>query len=154
MVQELIPFIELDFRISSDRAIAGASLSGLFSLYALFEQSETFQRYFIGSPLISWDEPFMYGLERDFSDQHDDLPVRIYMCVSSLESEKYINNMHKMADLLRSRNYPGLVIRDLSLRRRNPRIYLSGFVKQRLEDDIWGGRAVGPSTSLRAGDRQ
>ena len=43
-----------------------------------------------------------------FIDQ--DLPVRLFMCVGGLESESYINNMNKMAELLRSRKYPNLEI--------------------------------------------
>ncbi len=106
--KELIPFIESNYRVSSDRAIAGVSASGLFTLYTLFQHPETFQRYFAGSPSISWDEPYMYKLENDFAVTHKDLPVRLFMCVGSLESESYINNMKKIAQLLRSRNYPNL----------------------------------------------
>jgi hypothetical protein len=50
----------------------------------------------------------MYKLENDFSASHKDLPVKLFMCVGGLESESYINNMNKMARLLRSRNYPSL----------------------------------------------
>ncbi len=111
---ELIPFIESEYRVSSkDRALHGTSLGGLFTLYALFQHPETFQRYFAGSPSISWDEPYMYKLENDFAATHNDLPARLFMCVGGLESEKYINNMNKMDSLLRSRNYPNLEIESL-----------------------------------------
>ena len=107
--EELIPFIESNYRVSSsDRAIAGVSASGLFTLYALFQHPETFQRYFAASPSISWDEPYMYKLENDFAASFNDLPVKLFMCVGGLESESYINNMNKMAELMRSRNYPNL----------------------------------------------
>jgi len=107
--KELIPFIESNYRVSSsDRAIAGVSASGLFTLYALFKHSETFQRYFADSPSINWDEPYMYKLENDFAVSHKDLPVNLFMCVGGLESESYKNNMNKMAQLLRSRQYPNL----------------------------------------------
>ncbi len=107
--EELIPFIESNYRVSSsDRAIAGVSASGLFTLYALFQRPETFQRYFAASPSISWDEPYMYKLENDFAASVNDLPVRLFMCVGGLESKSYINNMNKMAELMRSRNYPNL----------------------------------------------
>ena len=106
--EELIPFIESNYRISSDRAISGVSASGLFTLYTLFQHPETFQRYFAGSPSISWDEPYMYKLEKSLAASHKDLPVSLFMCVGGLESESYINNMNKMAELLRSRKYPNL----------------------------------------------
>ncbi len=107
--EELIPFIETEYRVSStDRALHGTSLGGLFSLYTLFQHTETFKKYFAGSPSISWDEPYMFKLENDFAASHKDLPVSLFMCMGGLESESYINNMNKMAKLLRSRNYPNL----------------------------------------------
>ena len=110
--KELIPFIESEYRVSSrDRALHGTSLGGLFTLYALFQHPETFQRYFAGSPSIDWDEAYMYNLEKNFGKSHNDLSARLFMCVGGLESEKYINNMNKMADLLLdSQNYPNLEV--------------------------------------------
>ena len=106
---ELIPFIESNYRVSSkDRALHGTSLGGLFTLYALFQYPELFQRYFASSPSIDWDEPYMFKLEKDFAASHKDLSVSLFMCVGGLESESYINNMEQMTKLLRSRNYPNL----------------------------------------------
>jgi predicted alpha/beta superfamily hydrolase len=107
--KELIPFIEANYRVSSkDRALHGTSSGGLFTLYAFFQHPETFQRYFASSPSINWDESFMFNLEQEFAGSHKDLPVNLFMCVGGLEREYYINNMKKMSELLRSRNYPNL----------------------------------------------
>ena len=104
---ELIPFIESNYRVSStDRGLQGTSSGGLFTLYTLFQQPELFQRYFAGSPSIQWDESFMFSLENDFASSHNDLPVRLFMCVGGLETDYYINNFNKMSHLLSSRNYP------------------------------------------------
>jgi len=113
ITDELIPFVESEYRVSKDRAIHGTSLGGLFSLYALFQKSETFHRFYAGSPSIKWDEDYMYQLENDFAASHRDLPVRLFMCVGGLESESYIYNMNKMDSLLRSRNYPNLEIESI-----------------------------------------
>ena len=111
---ELIPFIESEYRVSlKDRALHGTSLGGLFTLYSLFQNPELFNRYFAGSPSINWDDTFMYDLESNFANNHSDLPVRLFMCVGGLESEKYKNNMNKMAELLRSRNYPNFELEAL-----------------------------------------
>ena len=111
MREELIPFIESNYRVSStDRALHGTSSGGLFTLYALFQSPETFQRYFASSPSINWDESYMYKLEDDFAKSHKDLPVRLFMCVGGLERESYLSNMKKMAELMRSRNYPNLTL--------------------------------------------
>jgi predicted alpha/beta superfamily hydrolase len=87
---ELIPFIESNYRVSSmDRALSGTSSSGLFTLYALFQHPELFQRYFASSPSINWDEPYMYKLENDFAANHKDLPVKLFMCVGGLDKLKH-----------------------------------------------------------------
>jgi predicted alpha/beta superfamily hydrolase len=111
---ELIPFIETNYRVSStDRALHGTSSGGLFTLYALFKQPELFQRYFAGSPSIQWDESYMYNLENNFAATHQDLPVRLFMCVGGLEIESYINNTQKMSQILRSRNYSNFKLETL-----------------------------------------
>ena len=107
--EELIPFIESNYRVSSsDRALLGFSLSGLFTIYALFQHPETFQRYLAGSPSINWDGPFVFNIEKDFAAAHQDLPVKLFMSAGGLERKSMLANMKKMSDLLRSRNYPGL----------------------------------------------
>ena len=113
ITKELIPFIETEYRVSNDRAIHGTSLGGLFTLYALFKQPETFQRFYAGSPSIKWDEAYMYQLESDFAMNHTDLAVRLYMCVGGLERPVYIENMNKMDSLLHSRDYPNLEMKSI-----------------------------------------
>ncbi len=111
---ELIPFIESNYRVSStDRALQGTSSGGLFTLYALLQDPELFQRYFAGSPSIKWDEAYMYTLENDYAASHKDLPVRLFMCVGGLETDSYLTNFKKMTQLLRSRNYPNLELETL-----------------------------------------
>jgi predicted alpha/beta superfamily hydrolase len=107
--EELIPFIETNYRVSlNDRALHGTSLGGLFTMYTLLKQPELFQRYFASSPSINWEETLMYNLEKDLAASQNDLPVNLFMCVGGLERDYYINNMKKMSELLRSRNYPNL----------------------------------------------
>ena len=50
----------------------------------------------------------MYNLENDFANSHNNLSVRLFMCVGSLETDYYINNFKKMAQLLSSHKYPNL----------------------------------------------
>lgn len=116
IIDELIPFIETNYRVSpTDRAIRGISSGGLFVLYALFNHSGVFHKYLAQSPSIQWDESYMYEMESDFALANDDLPVRLFMSVGGLESEVYIHNFNKMGQVLRSRNYPSFKIQTLLL---------------------------------------
>ena len=52
---ELIPFVDSNYHTDpGDRTLVGDSLSGLFSLYALSQCPETFNRYIAGSPALGW----------------------------------------------------------------------------------------------------
>jgi predicted alpha/beta superfamily hydrolase len=109
---ELIPFIESNYRVSDkDRALHGTSLGGLFTIYAFFQEPALFQRYIAGSPSINWNESYMYSLEEEYANTHKDLPVRLYMYVGGLETDKYKSHHKKLSDLLISRTYPNLELK-------------------------------------------
>jgi predicted alpha/beta superfamily hydrolase len=103
--REVIPFVETNYRVSSaGRGLAGYSYGGLFTLYALFHASETFGRFFAGSPTM-WDELFDY--EEEFAATHNDLHADLFMTAGDLEKELH-EPFQRMVDRLRSRQYQGL----------------------------------------------
>ncbi len=60
---ELLPFIDDNYRTTPDRALAGHSLGALFVAYALFEDPSYFGRYLISSPSLWWNEGEMFARE-------------------------------------------------------------------------------------------
>lgn len=103
---ELIPFIESNYRVSStDRTLQGHSRGGLFALYVLLHQPDIFKRYLISSPSNQWDDNILFTYEKEYSDNNNDLDARVFMSFGSLEDSRSIENMHKMEKLLRSRDY-------------------------------------------------
>lgn len=109
---ELVPYIESEYRVSDQgRALAGISYGGLFTLFALFERPEVFQRYFAGSPSINYGNRVLFEMEKSFSDSHKDLQARVYLSIGGLEGPNGTATMKEMAGLLESRNYPGLDVR-------------------------------------------
>jgi predicted alpha/beta superfamily hydrolase len=104
---ELIPFIESNYRVSStDRTLQGHSRGGLFALYVLFHQPDTFKRYLISSPSNQWDNNILFKYEKEYSENNNDLDARVFMSFGSFEDSRSIENMHKMKKLLLSRGYP------------------------------------------------
>jgi predicted alpha/beta superfamily hydrolase len=104
---EIIPFIEANYRVSStDRGLAGYSYGGLFTLYALFHSPRLFTRYFAGSPTML-DQLFEY--EEEYASTHDDLRARLFMTTGSLESD-LLEPVQRMVERLQSRGYAGLEI--------------------------------------------
>jgi predicted alpha/beta superfamily hydrolase len=107
LVEEIIPFVEANYRVSSTvRGLAGYSFGGLFTLYVLFHAPEMFTRYFAGSPSM-WDPLFEY--EENYASNHADLKARLFMTAGGNESDR-VERMQRMVDCLRSRRYPGLEV--------------------------------------------
>jgi len=107
IISELIPFIESNYHVSkTDKALAGYSYGGLFALYALFKHPEAFNRYFSGSPSISWDKGSLFQFEEEYAKSHNDLNARLFISAGSLEGKAMLENVEKMKSTLLSRNYP------------------------------------------------
>lgn len=106
IAQELIPFIDSNYRTSEFRAFMGYSYGGLFTLYVLFNHPETFNAYYAGSPSFHYDNRVLFHYESTYAQAHSDLPVTLFISSGSLE--KRAVELKKMAELLHSRNYPGL----------------------------------------------
>jgi predicted alpha/beta superfamily hydrolase len=105
ILEEVIPFVEANYRVSSsNRGLAGYSYGGLFALFALFHTPGTFKRYFAGSPSM-WEVLFKY--EQTYAAQHTDLQARLLITRGSRETD-LLEPIQQMVDRLRSRNYPGL----------------------------------------------
>lgn len=110
--EELIPFIDSAYRtIPGDRTINGYSSGGLFALYTLFTQPNTFNRYVVGSPYLVWDNYSIYNYEESSPDKIGDKKINLFISVGSEESEqKYFNPIDELVIKLQERNYPGLIL--------------------------------------------
>jgi uncharacterized protein len=103
--EEVIPFIEMNYRVSANtRGLAGYSYGGAFALYTLFHAPGTFRGFFAGSPTM-WEALFEY--EQAYASQHTDMQARVFISTGSCESD-LLKPVKQMIDRLRSRNYPSL----------------------------------------------
>ena len=122
---ELIPFIESEYQVSEQgRALGGYSYGGLFSLFAMFERPGAFQRYFSGSPSITYGDRVLFGMEKAYSESHTDLPARLFLSIGANEYGPHVEGVREMADSLESRDYPNLEIRTRVLEGEN---HTSGY---------------------------
>lgn len=114
--EELMPFVHKTYRASSDAAYAGMAIGGVFGLYVLFHQPETFQRYLIASPSIWYDSTVIFKYLREYTEKHKDLKASIYLSAGGREETDagfthMETNVKELAELLRNRHYPNLRIR-------------------------------------------
>ena len=103
ITDELIPFIESEYRVSADdRALGGYSYGGLFTLYALFEKPGWFRRYFAGSPSLAYDDEVLFRIEEEFASTDKDLEGRLFLSAGELEGEYTVGVVNRMAETLES----------------------------------------------------
>lgn len=63
--EEIIPYVESRYRADpADRGIGGHSMGGLFTAYALLHETDTFQRFWISSPSLFFEDEVLF---KDFS---------------------------------------------------------------------------------------
>ncbi len=115
---ELIPFINEKYQvIAKDSTLVGDSYSGLFALYALFNQPNMFKRYIIGSPSIYWDNRVILDIESEYSKVNTQLNAKVFLSVGELEAvyepvfANMVGNVEQISKLINSREYKGLELR-------------------------------------------
>jgi len=110
--REIIPFVEREYRADpGHRVIAGGSLGGLFTLYALFTKPELFNGYIAMSPSVGVGGDWIFGHEEAFAKARRPLHGRLFMSVGGFESPEHVANVKRFDDRLLGRKYPGLAYR-------------------------------------------
>lgn len=83
---ELIPFIDGNYRTHPFRVLAGHSLGGLFTASALINRPELFDAHIIMSPSFWWNEQEIVGRAADFFQAYPTLGKSIFFGIGTLES--------------------------------------------------------------------
>ncbi|MCX6132920.1 MAG: alpha/beta hydrolase-fold protein [Ignavibacteriales bacterium] len=105
---ELIPYIEQNYRAAkSGRTLIGSSFGGLFTLYALLQETALFDRYVLTSPAVGWDNEVLFSFEKEYAAKNTQLPVRLFIGIGGLEGDGVVE-FQKFVAQLKSRSYKGL----------------------------------------------
>jgi len=106
---EIIPFIDKQYKSTNDRGIFGHSGGGIFTAYCLFKATDLFQRYGIFSPSLWLKDKEMFNVEKSFSEHNNTLHAKVFMAVGGLEGFM-VTDMTAFADSLKRHNYKGLIL--------------------------------------------
>jgi len=105
--EQLIPFIESEYRAdTSRRVLMGSSFGGTFTLYAMFSEPGLFSGYVAASPAVVYGDRFAFKQEALYANNHEDLPVRLFLSVGEVEQLK--RPVEEFMQVLSKRNYTGL----------------------------------------------
>ncbi|MDO6425739.1 alpha/beta hydrolase-fold protein [Thalassotalea sp. 1_MG-2023] len=77
--QELIPYINKNYRTNKFKVLSGHSLSGLFAVYAMQARPELFQAHFAFSPSLWWHDKVIFKEAEQFFANRATLNTYLYI---------------------------------------------------------------------------
>ncbi len=87
MIQELIPWLESNYNVSTnreDRIVAGSSFGGILSLYIATEHPDTFSSAWLFSPSLMWNNHWM---QKRVTDLPEVLDISIWVDSGTFETD-------------------------------------------------------------------
>ena len=106
--EELIPFVDKNYRTNKFRVLYGHSVGGLFTMYALFNYSDLFTAYIASSPWFqTMDQYWLKNIDK--MAKNKDLAHKfLFMTVGEEESELTINTYKELENWMSVQNFNGL----------------------------------------------
>ncbi len=94
--QELIPYVNKNYRTAPYKILVGHSLGGLFNAYIFFKDPELFEAYLTISPSLWYEnEIFKKDLDEVLKD-HEDISSKFYMSIAN-EGGTMLGNTYILA---------------------------------------------------------
>jgi len=85
--EELIPYVESNYRTNTYKLLEGHSLGGLFTASTLMENPNLFDSFIIMSPSLWWNNEELTEKAKDFFKTQTDLDKTLFLGVGTYESD-------------------------------------------------------------------
>lgn len=106
---EIIPFVDREYRTDpAQRVLGGASLGGLFTLYAMYSKPELFQGYIAVTPAVVLGNDWLLDYEDKFVKAGGQLKGRLFVSVGENEGVGFVSGVLRHNARVNSRKYAGL----------------------------------------------
>lgn len=106
---EIIPYIDREFRTDpAHRVLGGASLGGLFTLYAMYTKPELFFGYMAVTPAVAVGNDWLLGYEAQFVKAGRAPKGRLFVSVGSNEWPGFVASILRYNSRVSSRRHPDL----------------------------------------------
>jgi len=106
--EELIPFVEKNYRTNAFRILYGHSVGGLFTMYTLFNVPSLFTAYIAGSPWFQTnDQYWLKNIEKMAKERTFDGKF-LFMTVGKAEAELTIDTYQELEKWMNTNQLPGL----------------------------------------------
>lgn len=129
LLDDVRPAVDKRVAKASVRVLVGHSFGGLFGLYTLFHQPESFDGYLLISPSLWWDDRIVFRYEQAWSETKKALRVPLFLAAGegeqaagagwrnegfpdeAIQAVREVDNVKELAAVLRSRQYDGFQLR-------------------------------------------
>jgi uncharacterized protein len=109
--RQIFPFVEREYRADpARRMLAGSSLGGLFTLYAMYSRPELFQGYISVSPALGIGKEWLMGQAREFAKSNKAINARLFVTGAEFEWPGFLAYIKRYQQLLTELNHPGLSV--------------------------------------------
>jgi len=106
---EIIPFVEREYRADpAHRVLAGASLGGLFTLYAMYTKPDLFSAWVAVTPAVAVNDGWLLGYEERFAQAGRQLKGRLFASMGENENPGFLSAILGYNSRIASRRYPNL----------------------------------------------
>ena len=109
MKQELIPFIDENYRTNACRVLLGHSSAGLFTIFALFADPELFTGYIPSCPALSADDKTVFDMARTFGMTQTDMNNYLFIGIGAEDYSGFIRSTEKVVTILKTQDPEGLI---------------------------------------------
>jgi predicted alpha/beta superfamily hydrolase len=106
--EELIPFIEKNYRTNDFRVLYGHSVGGLFTMYALFNYPELFTAYIAGSPWFQTNDQYWLKNIEKMAKNRDLSGKFLFMTVGKEEAQLTIDTYADLEKWMNNQTLKGL----------------------------------------------
>lgn len=97
--QEVLPFVDKNYRTQPYRIFAGHSLGGLTVVYAMSTRPHLFGGYIAASPVLHWDNNFVIKKSEDLFKAQKEFKKSIFISLG--DEPTYTNGFNSYKDLLK-----------------------------------------------------
>jgi len=109
---EIIPFVEREYRVDpAHRVLAGASLGGLFTLYAMYSQPDLFSAWVAVTPAVALEDSWLLRYEEEFAQAGGQLEGRLFVSMGENENPRFLAPILQYNSRVASRKYRELAYR-------------------------------------------
>ena len=105
---EIIPYVERNFAVNSNRCLSGSSIAAWFGLFAMVKKPSLFNKYVLSSPPTWFSNDLIFQYESIFSNLSNQINASLYVSYGELEDSESMKNF---LNILINRNYENLNIK-------------------------------------------